>query len=84
MAYIDLVSEVHKATKRDYLGRVNEASKAECAKIAKQYGFDYWDGERKFGYGGYRYDGRWKPVAQKIADYYQLKPKQKRNGAFAI
>lgn len=77
MAYIDLVSEVHKATKRDYLGRVNEASKAECAKIAKQYGFDYWDGERKFGYGGYRYDGRWKPVAQKIADYYQLKPEQR-------
>lgn len=77
MAYIDLVSEIHKATHRDYLGRVNEANKAECAKVAKQYGFDYWDGDRKFGYGGYRYDGRWKPVAQKIVDYYHLESGQK-------
>lgn len=77
MAYIDLVSDIHKATKRDYLGRVNEAGKAECAKIAKQYGYDYWDGDRKYGYGGYRYDGRWRSVAQKIADYYHLEPGQK-------
>ena len=73
MAYIDLVSEVHKATKRDYIGRVNSADKAECATVAKKYGFDYWDGDRKYGYGGYHYDGRWRPVAQKIADYYGLK-----------
>lgn len=77
MAYIDFVSEIHKSTKRDYVGRVNEANKAECAKIARQYGYDYWDGDRKYGYGGYRYDGRWRPVAQKMAEYYQLKPGQK-------
>ena len=77
MSYIDLVSEVHKATKRDYIGRVTSADKAECAKIAKEYGFDYWDGDRKYGYGGYRYDGRWRSVAQKIADHYQLKSGQK-------
>lgn len=77
MAYIDLVSEIHRATKRDYLGRVNEASKAECARIAKQYGYDYWDGERKYGYGGYKYDGRWKPIAEKFVNHYQLKPGQK-------
>lgn len=76
MAYIDLVSEIHKATKRDYLGRVNSADKAECARIAKQYGYDYWDGDRKYGYGGYQYDGRWRPVAQKIAEHYRLKPGQ--------
>lgn len=77
MPYIDLVSAVHKATKRDYLGRVNSADKAECSEIAKQYGFDYWDGDRKYGYGGYKYDGRWRTVAEKIADYYQLKSGQK-------
>ncbi len=77
MAYVDLVSELHKATKRDYLGRVNSSNKAECAKVAKEYGFDYWDGDRKYGYGGYRYDGRWNSVAKKIADYYDLKPGQK-------
>lgn len=73
MAYIDFVSELHKATKRDYIERVTSNDKAECAMVAKKYEYDYWDGDRKYGYGGYHYDGRWKSVAQKLADYYQLK-----------
>lgn len=73
MACIDFVSEQHKATKRDYIGRIMEADKSECAKIAKEYGYDYWDGERKYGYGGYRYDGRWRNIARKLAEHYQLK-----------
>lgn len=77
MAYIDFVSELHKGTKRDYVGRVTGANKAECAKIAKEYGFDYWDGDRKYGYGGYFYDGRWRSVAQKIAEHYQLRSGQR-------
>ncbi len=77
MAYIDFVSGLHKATERDYIGRVTDGDKAECARIAKEYGFDYWDGDRKYGYGGYRYDGRWREVAQRIAGHYQLKPGQK-------
>ena len=75
--YIDFVSGLHQATKRDYIGRVVSDDKAECAKVAKQYGFDYWDGDRKYGYGGYRYDGRWRSVAQKLADHYQLKAGQR-------
>ncbi len=77
MAYIEFVSELHKATKRDYIGRVISDDKAECAVVAKKYGYDYWDGDRKYGYGGYRYDGRWRSVAQKLADHYHLKPGQK-------
>ena len=77
MAYIDFVSELHKATKRDYIKRVTAYDKAECAEVAKKYGYDYWDGDRKYGYGGYRYDGRWKSVAKRLAEYYQLKPGQK-------
>ena len=77
MPYIDFVSELHKATRRDYIGRVTSADKAECAKVAKEYGYDYWDGDRKYGYGGYRYDGRWRSVAKKLAEHYQLKPGQK-------
>ncbi|HAW49869.1 TPA: SAM-dependent methyltransferase [bacterium] len=72
--YIDFLSVIHKATKRDYLARVNEYPKAEAIKIAKQYGYDYWDGDRKLGYGGYRYDGRWQKVAKAIAEYYNIKP----------
>ena len=74
MAYIDFLSAIHKSTKRDYLGRVNEFPKAEAIKIAKKYGYDYWDGDRKFGYGGYKYDGRWQKVAKAIADHYGIKP----------
>jgi SAM-dependent methyltransferase len=77
MAYIDFLSPVHKATKRDYLGRVNEYPKAKAATLAKQFGYDYWDGDRKFGYGGYKYDGRWKKVAEPLIKHYGLKPGDK-------
>ena len=77
MAYIDFISELHKATKRDYVGRVTGADKAECAQVAKKYGYDYWDGDRKYGYGGYHYDGRWRSVAEKMAHHYRLRPGQK-------
>lgn len=77
MSYLDFISNVHKTTKRDYIGRAVSADKAECARVAKQYGFDYWDGDRKYGYGGYHYDGRWRSVAQKLAEHYQLKAGQR-------
>lgn len=74
MAYVDFLSAVHKRTSRDYLGRVNEFPKAQAAAVAKQFGEDYWDGDRKYGYGGYRYDGRWRAVADAMRDHYGLKP----------
>ena len=77
MAYIDFISDLHKATKRDYIGRVKSADKAECAVIAKKYDYDYWDGDRKYGYGGYRYDGRWRSVAEKMAEHYKLRQDSK-------
>ncbi|MEI6243002.1 MAG: methyltransferase domain-containing protein [Chlamydiota bacterium] len=73
MAYLDFISSIHKKTTRDYLGRVNEIPKAEAATIAKKFGQEYWDGDRKFGYGGFRYDGRWKTVAESLAMHYGLK-----------
>lgn len=70
---LNLVTSLHMATKRDYLGRMND-SKVEAMMIAKQYGADYWDGDRKYGYGGYKYmPGRWATVAQKLIDLYGLK-----------
>jgi ubiquinone/menaquinone biosynthesis C-methylase UbiE len=48
--------------------------KSTCMSIAKRYDCDYWDGERRFGYGGYKYiPGRWKPVAQALIKEYDLK-----------
>lgn len=73
MAHIDFLSPLHKATQRDYLGRVNEFPKAEAARLAAKFDVDYWDGDRKTGYGGYAYDGRWRAVANQLADHYHLK-----------
>ncbi len=74
MAYVDFLSTLHKATARDYLGRVMAHDKAECAEIAIEFGQEYWDGERQFGYGGYRYDGRWRAVAEAMVAHYNLQP----------
>lgn len=74
MAYIDFTQKVHTRTKRNYLERVVEHDKATCARVAKQFGKEYWDGDRRYGYGGYRYDGRWLPVAEAMAKHYGLKP----------
>ena len=49
------------------------SKKIECMTISKKYGYDYWDGNRKFGYGGYRYiPGRWEQVAKKFIKKYKL------------
>lgn len=77
MAYIDFMSAVHKSTRRDYLARVNdpEFPKAKAAQLAKKWGYDYWDGDRRINYGGYRYmEGRWEKVARAMAERYGIKP----------
>jgi protein-L-isoaspartate(D-aspartate) O-methyltransferase len=74
MAYIDFIGVNHSKTRRDYIGRVNAHDKAAVSEIAIQYGRDYWDGERHLGYGGYRYDGRWRAVAQAMIDHYGIEP----------
>ena len=77
MAYVDFISPLHKQTTRDYLGRVNEFPKAEAAKLAKLFARDYWDGDRQTGYGGMRYDGRWRVVAEAMAKRYGLQAGQR-------
>ncbi|HEB85977.1 MAG TPA: methyltransferase domain-containing protein [Gammaproteobacteria bacterium] len=80
MAYIDFLSSVHKSTVRDYLARVNdpEYPKPKAAELARQWGFDYWDGDRRICYGGYRYmPGRWAPVARAMIEHYGIKPGDK-------
>ena len=76
MSYIDFLSVVHKSTKRDYLARVNDSDfpKNKAADLAKKWDFDYWDGDRRINYGGYKYmEGRWEKVAKLMIDHYGLK-----------
>lgn len=77
MAYVDFLSAVHKSTKRDYIARVLEFPKAEAAKLAKKWDVEYWDGDRRTGYGGYRYDGRWRKVADAMVAHYNIQPGQR-------
>jgi hypothetical protein len=75
MAYVDFHQRpAQGARSRDYLARVNEFPKAEAARLAREFGKDYWDGDRRVGYGGMRYDGRWRAVADAMAKHYALKP----------
>jgi protein-L-isoaspartate(D-aspartate) O-methyltransferase len=74
MAYREFVTLIHKSTKRDYLARVTERDKAEVAELAIKWDYDYWDGSRQTGYGGYRYAGRWRKVADAMVAAYGLKP----------
>ena len=75
MLEIDFMSALHKATKRDYLGRVNdkEYPKPFAADLAKKWGYDYWDGDRRINYGGYKYiDSRWNNVINRLINHYNL------------
>ena len=69
---INIVSKLHQSTNRDYLKRMID-EKVECMKIAKKYEKEYWDGDRRYGYGGYKYiPGRWKSVAETLIKNYNL------------
>src|SRR6266851_2827961 len=68
----NIMTPMHKRAKRDYLPRMVD-DKVHCMLKAKEYEFDYWDGDRRYGYGGYKYDGRWKIVAEKLIAAYDLK-----------
>ena len=44
----------------------------EQREIARQFGREFFDGDRLLGYGGYFYDGRWVKVVERFRDYYGL------------
>ncbi len=69
---INIVSKIHNSSSRNYLKRMVH-NKPYAMKIAKKYEKQYWDGSRKFGYGGYNYiKDYWKPVALKLIKKYNL------------
>lgn len=72
MAELNLLDSL-PAAKRDINARAQQKT-AEDRAIAKRFGTEFFDGERRHGYGGYRYDGRWVPVAKRMVEHYGLKP----------
>jgi SAM-dependent methyltransferase len=68
-----IITSLHTSTKRNYVSRMND-EKVKCMKKANKFDFDYWDGNRRYGYGGYKYmPGRWSNAAKKIIKNYRLK-----------
>lgn len=70
--YKNFVTPNHKRTKRNYLERMMD-NKIHCMKISKKYSQEYWDGDRKYGYGGYKYIKDYnKQLAEKLIETYKL------------
>ena len=63
-------------TKRNIQAR-EDAKDPEIVRISKQFGEMYFDGPRDYGYGGYKYDGRWVAVAKDMIKHFDLKPGDK-------
>ena len=69
---VNYVTSLHQSTNREYIKRMVD-DKVDCMRKAKEYELDYWDGSRRYGYGGYKYmPGRWKPVAELLIKNYNL------------
>jgi len=69
---VQFVTPIHKSTNRVYIDRMID-EKVHCMLKAKKYGADYWDGNRRYGYGGYKYiPGWWEPVAKALISHYNL------------
>ena len=68
---IDILSNYPKA-KRDLNARL-ESKSEESRKIARKFGFDYFDGDRNHGYGGFSYNPKfWQPVIPTIVENYKI------------
>jgi hypothetical protein len=68
----NIFTSFHKRTKRNYLKRMLD-NKPACMTEARKYEFNYWDGPRKYGFGGYKYQpGRWKKMAEDLIRIYDL------------
>ena len=64
-------------TKRDVSKRREEKTE-EHRTIARKFGKDFFDGDRRVGYGGFNYNSKyWTQVVKDIAEYYKLKPGNK-------
>jgi len=72
MAEINLLRALPE-TKRNIQAREDAKDPAVVAEACK-FGEMYFDGPRDYGYGGYKYDGRWGPVARDMIEHFGLEP----------
>jgi SAM-dependent methyltransferase len=71
MAEVNLLARLPRV-RRNLTARA-EAKNPEVIAVSRKFGQEYFDGPREYGYGGYRYDGRWIPIAEDIVAHFGLK-----------
>ena len=68
---IDLLKKYPKL-KRNLDSRKKNKNQ-ETIEIARKFGKDFFDGDKKYGYGGHFYDEKyWSGVVDDFIDYYKL------------
>ena len=68
---INLLANYPKS-KRDTVSRANEKTDAD-RKIARRFDKEFFDGDRKHGYGGFKYNEKfWTPVIPTFIEYWNL------------
>lgn len=70
MAEVNLMRHYPRAKRKMSIPRSSDPANI---RAAREFGQAYFDGAREQGYGGYRYDGRWVPIARDIVEHYGLK-----------
>ena len=71
---IDLLKNYPKS-KRDLTSRVSNKTE-EIRQVARKFGKDFFDGERDYGYGGFKYNSRfWKQTVKDFKKYWNLNSK---------
>ena len=77
MKILNLITKNHKKTKRKFIERMVD-NKIEAMRVARLYEYDYWDGKRRYGFGGYDYiQDYWTPVAKKLIKKFKLTNKSR-------
>ena len=68
---VDILSN-YPTAKRDLSARLDSKSE-ESRKIGRKFDFDYFDGARNHGYGGFSYNPKfWQPVIPTIVENYKI------------
>lgn len=67
---VDLLRSIPRPKRN--LAERTQLRNPEVIRESKKYGQMYFDGPREYGYGGYKYDGRWKSVARDIVEHFEL------------
>jgi SAM-dependent methyltransferase len=71
---LDLLEQYPKS-KRDVTARGSEKTEID-REIARKFGKEFFDGDRKNGYGGFKYDPKfWSPVVPSFQKHFSLNSK---------